>query len=930
MGRRLNHATPTVVNTELIPFDESFFIGAEGQLEQWYYDNTTQYAPNRRLSPLILTPHLSIFDKETGDSYSSDAESTSTSYVPFYTVVWYALEYVNDGYVESVITNLTDSADADYVISGNSLIVKKNVSYSHGVTIRCVATYKDPRDANNAYTTQGTVLLTTNRDAKVDLPEVSIISPSARGFNPLTDYKTVDGVEVQDSLFDFEAVVSNKPTVDPGVQYRVDGGGTEEIVEEEGVMTALPSMDIRYPDSDVMLDQSFLYRVTANGTKPNVDGGAFVTALRGNTVKWNELLPENKRNASKSYSADATYYASILTGLSITITESHKYYGRAYVTRNISDNNGINFNFNSKQSIVSASNGSSDGLKSAIVNATSSFVATYIQANNYTYKHGFSAGDSYSISNITYIDLTEMFGTDAQIAAALGITTADITTTIGVAAFESWLETNLGKRDYYPYDAGSLVPTRFSAVKTVSFNLWNENWELGTLNLSTGENTAGRTGIRSKGYIKVWPNTRYYLNTASPKICCYDKNEVFLSSVNASDITTPANAEYCRFSTDGIYGTSYQNNLNFGVYGSRNGQYVQHWEASTPLAITSITGKLNGEGESVIVFPDGMKAAETIYDEIKVENGVLKAIKRVATADLGAKTWSFYNETNKIFRASLTPTIPADYAKLFTNTEYVRSTVTAANSMGDKSMEVFTSNYFYIRDTAFETVEEFKASMEGKTLYYELDTPQEYILDPVQDPCIFEWFGMNGSQEVRVETLPWYVSGQGTSHLTVDAMFGEHINVVATAKSISGQPTPSKAYAAVEWRVPDMDINVMSKNGGAVRSDSTSFDFEPICNMNGTVISDTVKSAHLRFNWKYRKSNSTVENDLGWGATKTIAASNLLNTKTVSGTLPSTHVYSYAYLLGAWEVQTSTDPVPYSQPTTTKDGVTYVRKVPTI
>ena len=60
MGRRLNHATPTVINTELIPFDESFYIIPDGQLEQWYYDNTTQYAPNRKITPLTLTPKLSV------------------------------------------------------------------------------------------------------------------------------------------------------------------------------------------------------------------------------------------------------------------------------------------------------------------------------------------------------------------------------------------------------------------------------------------------------------------------------------------------------------------------------------------------------------------------------------------------------------------------------------------------------------------------------------------------------------------------------------------------------------------------------------------------------------------------------------------------------------------------------------------------------
>ena len=72
MGKVFNHSTPTVINTEVVPLDESFYISADGQTEQWYYDNNSQYAPNRRLTPLTLTPKLSVFDKDTKVSYSTD------------------------------------------------------------------------------------------------------------------------------------------------------------------------------------------------------------------------------------------------------------------------------------------------------------------------------------------------------------------------------------------------------------------------------------------------------------------------------------------------------------------------------------------------------------------------------------------------------------------------------------------------------------------------------------------------------------------------------------------------------------------------------------------------------------------------------------------------------------------------------------------
>ena len=52
------------------------------------------------------------------------------------------------------------------------------------------------------------------------------------------------------------------------------------------------------------------------------------------------------------------------------------------------------------------------------------------------------------------------------------------------------------------------------------------------------------------------------------------------------------------------------------------------------LNLSTLTGKLNGNGESVIIFPDGLKsscneAVNDTYDEIKQVDGVWKAIKRI-------------------------------------------------------------------------------------------------------------------------------------------------------------------------------------------------------------------------------------------------------------------------------------------------------------
>ena len=42
----------------------------------------------------------------------------------------------------------------------------------------------------------------------------------------------------------------------------------------------------------------------------------------------------------------------------------------------------------------------------------------------------------------------------------------------------------------------------------------------------------------------------------------------------------------------------------------------------------------------LLYSPDGLKKAGSVYDEIEIEGGVVKAIKRVGSVDLGSLTWA--------------------------------------------------------------------------------------------------------------------------------------------------------------------------------------------------------------------------------------------------------------------------------------------------
>jgi hypothetical protein len=195
--------------------------------------------------------------------------------------------------------------------------------------------------------------------------------------------------------------------------------------------------------------------------------------------------------------------------------------------------------------------------------------------------------------------------------------------------------------------------------------------------------------------------------------------------------------------------------------------------------------------------------------------------------------------------------------------------------------------------------------MSGVMLYYELETPEEYTIDPSSLPRgFFEWYGVENGVEVKADTLPWYVSGQNTDTLTIDPMYGEKIAVVLRAKKNQSDTSlyPAKAYRNVVWRIPNIDTHVVCANGGAVRSDTQRMDFSSISNANGEVLDDNTKLEQLAFKWVSRRNNESVENNQGWGREKSITASDLRNTIGAGqSSLASTMVFPYVYLKGAFE-----------------------------
>ena len=113
-------------------------------------------------------------------------------------------------------------------------------------------------------------------------------------------------------------------------------------------------------------------------------------------------------------------------------------------------------------------------------------------------------------------------------------------------------------------------------------NLWDEDWEIGRINVNTGKNDNNVTStIRSKNYIPCRPGTKYFIkhSMGTNNLCLffYDKHKNFISYgwKYSLEVTVPDNCYYLRFYLHSTYGTEYHNDVGIN-YPSSKMSYVPY------------------------------------------------------------------------------------------------------------------------------------------------------------------------------------------------------------------------------------------------------------------------------------------------------------------------------------------------------------------
>lgn len=250
-------------------------------------------------------------------------------------------------------------------------------------------------------------------------------------------------------------------------------------------------------------------------------------------------------------------------------------------------------------------------------------------------------------------------------------------------------------------------------VNITGVNVWDEEWEVGSIDESTGENVIYANEIRSTNYVSIKPSTTYYLHKGSnnnTNVFYYDADKTYLgyATISAnSTFTTDSDAAYMRFRFLSAYGTTYNNDLSVN-YPSSETSYVAYNSDSTTHTVT---------------WTD----AGTVYKgTVDLPSGVLTVTH--AAVDLGTLTWSlgsFFSSTG-ISSVIDPPSSNSTVADIYSDTFAVSSRTDVASANNQISIQ--PNGYIVIYSTTWSDAATFKSDMSGHYLYYPLATQQTYQL----------------------------------------------------------------------------------------------------------------------------------------------------------------------------------------------------------
>lgn len=504
----------------------------------------------------------------------------------------------------------------------------------------------------------------------------------------------------------------------------------KDFVRENG---NYPKMSVGFADNLVgrgeATAEEFTYRPT-NGFDPIEDEVARITKIKGNSVVWNQLFTPSVGTFTKQ-------------GLTIIIDEA----GKVRVTGTSTSSARIGIG---RAQIVS-------GRKYIFTGIPKSDNISYWWGDQ-TSQIDYGAG---VIATPTYPDENRYFTIQVKEGATVDITfypkVCDLTRMFGAGNEPTTVEEFYARIpsgiDINAYNEGEIINLNTEGIKTVGFNQWDEQWDLGYI----GENGTSEgyvaNYIRSKNYIPVVGGMRYFINmpagASDCQIYCYDKSKKFISHyIGSSEYSTqiPLNAYYVRFYMN--YGSeTYHNDIcyNLSHTGYKDGTYEPYKEFHRELPVIKK------------YFLNGMKKAGNAFDSIEWDSSKQKwvAVQRIREVDMGTLGFIRYLAEDRYHFTALIPYIKNATSETYTSnilqSRYSFDTTTGVASQNNNSIRRY-ANAIYIRDDAYTNVDSFKTAMSGVMLNYELAEP---IVTEIEDKNInFDYDAEDFGTEEALSSVP--------------------------------------------------------------------------------------------------------------------------------------------------------------------------------
>lgn len=312
---------------------------------------------------------------------------------------------------------------------------------------------------------------------------------------------------------------------------------------------------------------------------------------------------------------------------------------------------------------------------------------------------------------------------------------------------------------YYGYCEPHFEHVQVSAKNTVGFNRWDEETELGYIGVNGDSiiKVAGQNTLIAKHLAPVFGGSTYHFNTAGKGayvVACKNADGTGSPTVLANidgrdfDVTIPNGYNYIRFHLNSGYGTTYNHNVCVNLHGDRDGEYEPYRKRTYPIEPKVLRGVPKLDSANRLYF-DG-----DIYEH----DGTVT--RRYPEIDMSTMAWS-YDSTNQYFYTSTTDAMikPAngEIANIRTVKYVTAASITSISNIAnipDKSIVAYVpSNTFrlLVKDSAYTTVADFKASLSGQMLIYEAKEPTTETAEPFQSPMVVDPLGTEDFIDAGVE-----------------------------------------------------------------------------------------------------------------------------------------------------------------------------------